>query len=169
MKKNNKGFSLIETLIVSAFVVSALIYLYTQITAVKTNYDITFNYNSVEALYGANIISDYLNENGYTTIINMISVNGSLYVDITNNTYIDSGSASYYDSLIEKLDIDMVLFTTEDTTPIIEEFDKTESVLEDVIDMDLINFMDRINSDGASLYRIVVKYNDGAYATIQFS
>ena len=54
MKKNEKGFVLLETLIVTTFVVSTLIFLYTQFSNIKTSYDASFRYNTVEGLYDAN-------------------------------------------------------------------------------------------------------------------
>jgi len=171
MKNNNKGFSLIETLIVSTFVVSSLIYLYTQINAVKTNYDISFKYNTVVDLYSTNLIGDYLNRSGYTTIINGLSDGVFKYYNITTNTYIDSGSSEYYNDLISKINVTKVIFTTEDVTDLIDYLESEEVTTEDaeLIDGELIKFMKRIDNDGASLYRIITEFSDGTYATIQFS
>ena len=47
MKKNSKGFTLVETLIVSAFVIGTLTYLFIQINNSITNYDIAFKYDAV--------------------------------------------------------------------------------------------------------------------------
>ena len=59
MKKNNKGFTLIETLIVSTFVAATLTYLFIQINNTLTNYDITYRYDSINAIYNANTIRSY--------------------------------------------------------------------------------------------------------------
>lgn len=177
MKKNNKGFSLIETLIVSAFVVTSLIYLYRQITTVKTSYDISFRYNTVEGLYGADIISDYLKDNGYTKMIRTLSNTEEpiiRYCDITNNTNIDFGSSTYYNDLIDKLDVKLAIFTNEDLTDLIAYLD-SDSVIESDLNFfgdeldDLLNFMEGINADGLTMYRIIVLYEDNTFATIQFS
>ena len=44
MKKRNKGFILLETLVVSTFIITLLIYLYVQFSNLKKSYDISFRY-----------------------------------------------------------------------------------------------------------------------------
>ena len=66
MKKRNKGFMLIETLVVSTFIISTLIYLYVQFTNLKKSYDISFRYDTIPGLYSAKEIDKFINNNyGY--------------------------------------------------------------------------------------------------------
>lgn len=111
MKKNNKGFTLIETLIVSAFLIGTLTYLFIQINNTKTNFDISFKYDEVNSTYNAKIIANYLNENGYKNLIKYTFNTG--YIDITNSSLV-SGDSNYYRKLIEKTKVKNILFTTED-------------------------------------------------------
>jgi len=75
MKKNQKnGFMLIETLLVSTFVLGVLTYLFAQFSALKRNYDDNFKYNTVPALYGIKNMNQYITRyNGYNTLISNIN------------------------------------------------------------------------------------------------
>ena len=44
MKKNNRGFTLVETLVVSAFIVGILIFLFSQFSRLKSSYEASFEY-----------------------------------------------------------------------------------------------------------------------------
>ena len=73
MKKRNKGFILLETLVVSTFIITVLIYLYIQFTNLKKSYDISFRYDTISGLYGAKEIDKFINNNyGYTDFLEKI-------------------------------------------------------------------------------------------------
>ena len=59
-KNKNLGFTIVETLIVSVFVASVLILLYSQISRVEDIYWRSYTYNMTESLYNSKKISDYL-------------------------------------------------------------------------------------------------------------
>ena len=59
-KMNNKGFLMVEALIVSTFVVTVLIYFFVQFKKVDNSFEISYTYNTVNGLYAVNNISDYL-------------------------------------------------------------------------------------------------------------
>lgn len=63
MKKNNKGFMLAEVFIVSSFVLGVLVYTFIQINSIMKNYNKSFSYDTVQGLYIANEIKNYLNYN----------------------------------------------------------------------------------------------------------
>ena len=58
---NKKGFVLAETLIVTTIVASFLIYMFVQLTNLKSSYDISLKSNTVESLYALSDIIDFLN------------------------------------------------------------------------------------------------------------
>ena len=67
MKKN--GFMLAEVLIVSTLLIGVMVFMYTQIRTLTLNYTRSFNYNTVDGLYGARVIKDFLmNENTYKNV-----------------------------------------------------------------------------------------------------
>ena len=61
MKKNNKGFMLIETLIVTTFVAGVLLFLFFQLTSLNNSYTEYYNYNTTEGLYALEDVKDYIN------------------------------------------------------------------------------------------------------------
>ena len=52
-KNNNKGFMLLETMIVSAFIITTLTFLYVQFSNLKKSYEESFKYDSIPELYKA--------------------------------------------------------------------------------------------------------------------
>jgi len=67
MKKNNKGFMLLETLIVSTIILSTLIFLFIQFSNIKTSYEISFTHNTIPGIYIAKELSDFLVTSGNNT------------------------------------------------------------------------------------------------------
>lgn len=52
MKKlNNKGFMLVEILVVSVFISTVLVVLFVQFKKINKSYEVSFNYNTVDGLY----------------------------------------------------------------------------------------------------------------------
>lgn len=52
MKKlNNKGFMLVEILVVSVFISTVLVVLFVQFKKINNSYEVSFNYNTVDGLY----------------------------------------------------------------------------------------------------------------------
>lgn len=160
MKKNDKGFTLIETLIVSAFVAATLTYLFIQMNNTLTNYDITFRYDTINGIYNANVISNYLKENNYANLINLTSSNG--YVDITTSSNVN-GDSSYYGLILDKINAKTVLFTSEDMVQIKNNI-KTSAYSEE-----LKRYIQKKDSDNTltNAYIIIVEYKDNTFATVR--
>ena len=61
MKKiNNKGFMLVEVLVVSVFISSILIVMFVQFKKINNSYNVSFNYNTVDSLYLLNNVKKRL-------------------------------------------------------------------------------------------------------------
>ena len=56
-KKNNKAFLLAESLIVTTFVLTVLIYLYAQFKNLMTEYKNSYRYNNVQDIYNLGAVS----------------------------------------------------------------------------------------------------------------
>lgn len=158
MKKNNKGFTLIETLIVSTFVAATLTYLFIQLNNTLTNYDITFRYDPINGIYNSNVISTFLEENGYQNLTTLLETNG--YVDITSGSNIN-GNSTYYNLIIDKTNIKTILFTTEDMVSIKENI-KTSAYSEE-----LKRYIQKKDSDSSltNKYIIIVEFKDNTFTT----
>ena len=158
MKKSNKGFTLIETLIVSTFVVVTLTYLFIQINYTLTNYDITFRYDSITGIYNTNLITEYLKQNGYQNLINLISTNG--YVDITISSNVN-GDSTYYNLIIDKTNIKTILFTSEDMIQI------KENIKDSSYSEELKRYIEKkdTNSLLTNRYIVIIEFNDNTFAS----
>ncbi len=62
-KMNNKGFLLAESLIVSTFVLTVLIFLFIQFRSIMISNKRTYTYNSIEDIYSLGSVSDYYKNN----------------------------------------------------------------------------------------------------------
>lgn len=156
MKKNNSGFMLAETLLVTTFVAGVLIYLYIQFISLNNNYQDSYKYNTVEDLYALADIVDFINTDE----------SAKLYIDsnIDNMKYIDISNCSLFsqkDICTKLLSIENVseIFITKNVVPKSQIVGYTSG---------LMKFMKKINSSGLEPYRVVASFNNKTYATIRF-
>lgn len=63
MKKNNKGFTMLETLVASTLIVSTLVFLYIQFNNLVTGYDESFQFNTVQGIHHAKQLVKYYQTN----------------------------------------------------------------------------------------------------------
>lgn len=164
MKKNNKGFSLIETLIVSSFVVGTLVFLFSQFVVLKNNYNRSFKYNTVQAIYKAKNIDRYLSGIEYRNIINGVGNSSRGYVDISNcTTHITNNN--YCKTLFSKLDVKTVVVSKENLDNLKEDLNSNNPYTES-----FYQFIERQKEKiTGSNYRIIVEFNDDTYATVVLS
>lgn len=154
MKKNNeKGFMLIETLLVSLFVAGTLIYLYVQFSNLNRNYNDSFAYNTVGGLYALVDVKDFLE-------VNITSVEDEIY----DNSYSDDICAIIPDSeycyqLLEAENI---------KTLIVAYNDLSNSNIPSNLDEGFKDFINKVNPVGEEDFRIVAEFNDNTYATLRF-
>ena len=148
MQKNNKGYMLAETLIVTTFVAGVLIFLFMQFSKLSASYGDYYTYNTTEGLYALEDIKDYIesDSNMYNKIKNNITFNN--YINITNCDYFTN--KEYCNKLLELENISEIYVMANNT--------KVKTV-SNTID----NFLGKINSEGNETYRIVAKFNDGKF------
>lgn len=156
---NNKGFMLIETLLVSVFVVSTLIFVYIQFEKVRNSYQTSFEYNTINGVYGADTILKYLKENEIENLNNAIK-DGRTYVDISNCPGGYLSNTSFCQRLLTDLKVKKIFYTTVDIT----EFKK--KINQAAISNKLKQFIRSIKSSDETGYRLIVEYEDNTYATI---
>lgn len=157
MKKNSKGFTLVETLIVSAFVIGTLTYLFIQINNSITNYDIAFKYDAVNDIYNTNIIKNYILDNGYAEFKNQMN-NG--YLDITDYVI---GNISYYELIKKNTNSKRILFINENMIEIKENLNNTD------FSEELKRYIKRYdnNTTLTTGYVLVVEYNNDHIASLR--
>ena len=157
-KKRNKGFMLIETLLVSTFVLGAMTYIIMQFSALKRSYDNSFKYNTVVGLYGIQSLDEYAKKYSLYNTLKGSANGASGYIDtICSNT-----SASFNcTNLISDLNIEKVLFVKDSIFK--SKVNTNYSLFQN--DYDLYQFAKKIswNDNG---YHWIIKYKDNTFATI---
>ena len=159
MKKKQKGFVLVETLVVSLLVLTVLIFLFLQLNTINLNYQKSFRYNTVEGLYSANNMKIYILKNGYENLVKEMNEKKS-YIDITNCQNSSLNNTSQCSNLIKALQIKKILFTT----------DNVESLLtqNEVFEQKFLDFMKYMKTNQENKYRLIIAFENDTYATIKF-
>ena len=159
-KMNNKGFALVETLVVTIFIATVLIFLFIQLSNLSSSYEDSFNYNSVEGLYALDDIKDYIESDTDAYMFIEDELSDNTYIDISDCS-VFSGE-SYCKQLLdlEKIDIVILVLNLADY----------ESILTDMSDYPegLKTFISKINNNGDEPYRIIASFENGTYATVRF-
>lgn len=166
-KSNNKGFMLLETLIVSTVILSTLVFLYIQFVNVKSSYEVSFRYNTIPGLYMSEEISTFLTENGYTTLQsyldNHLSSNHG-YVNITSSSSV-TGNSDLYTNMINDMNISYVLFVNDDLTTI-KTYLSSGSYDGSVFNQEFRKYILKLTTGGTNKYRLIVAFNDNTFASI---
>lgn len=159
MKKNqNKGFMLIETLLVSTFVLGVLTYLFVQFSALKRSYSDDFKYDTVPGLYAIKNINQYIMKQGaYNTL--KTNVNQLGYLDFSCAMI----SGTTCSDLFNNIDVEKVYFVKDNV------FKNNINIDVPILsnDDELYRFCKKINfSEGENSYHLIAKYKDNTYATM---
>ena len=178
-KKNNKGFLLVETLIVSTFAASTMIFIFIQFRRITTEYDRSFSYNTVEGLYATHEINKYILNNGFEKIVEYMSGRTEDGETADPEPYVilyDGNSCSsvylyetdYCNHLMKELNVKQVLVTYSDLN--------TDHFRENIDDYDQFDqgfkrFVKYIKYDEGDTEllkkRTIVTFNDDTYATLK--
>ena len=153
MKKNNSGFALVETLIVSIVVATILIYIYVQYTTLQNNYDESFRYNDVDDLYELEQIKNYINtmpSDMKSTITNSINTNS--YAIITINSGFD-----FVEQVLDDIGAKYLIITYADPNDI----DTTD------LSNNVKKMLKKINNKSSN-YRLIIEYENNNIATMTF-
>jgi len=154
-KINNKGFMLVETLIVTTFVAGVLIFLFIQFNNLSKAYDDSYVYNTPEGLYALEDIKKYVDTDiDLLTYINE-NIESLKYIDITDCNLFNN--KNYCLKLFELENIDKIFITTNN-------FEK-ESITR--YKEDFIIFINKINEEGEEKYRLVASFKNSTFATLR--
>lgn len=84
MIKNQKGFAITEVLILSTVIIGVLVFMYAQFKSINRSYQYSFKYDTPEAMYLANNIVNFINEDKYDYLVSQMAFKKNGYMDITN-------------------------------------------------------------------------------------
>lgn len=84
MKKvNNRGFILVETVVVGVIVLSIFVMIYQNLVPAVGDYETRIHYDDIDSVYAANMFFNLLNsDTNYSSIMSLANSNG--YVDLTD-------------------------------------------------------------------------------------
>ena len=165
MKKDNKGFLLAESLIVSTFILTVLILLYIQFSNLVTNYKNSYSYNNVESIYNLSSMSNYLLENHI--IVNDFLNENKPYVLISKNgnCNVEIGiTDNFCDEISKNMNAKTIIYTASDLTDIKNYVLNTE---DKDIGPKFRNFISRVETKTIqNKGRLFAEFNNETYATI---
>lgn len=157
MKK--KGFMLAEVLIVSTLLVGTLSFMYIQLRTLTINYNKSFKYNTVDGLYGARIIKDFLiNEDEYNLF------NKTSFIDVNKINRID-----LFNALVNELGIDKIVVSNNINSVygyLTNNYENANSYSGKTEYYEsFITFVSTLKDSGK---HIIVAYNDGTFCDFKF-
>ncbi len=168
MKKNNeKGFSLVETLVTATFIMGTLVFLFVQFRSISQNYQTSFKYNSVQGLYALESMRMFYLQDNFSGIANNYRSGSMKYLDLSTcpSSYIRE--TSYCMDLVNSLKIKTILMTDADMSYLLAVLNGVED-----IEPGMKRFIRTIKNDEAGTllkYRLIVEMEDGTYANIKVS
>ncbi len=165
MKKNNRGFLLAESLIVSTFVLTILILLYVQFSNLTTNYKNSYNYNNVESIYDLSSIANYLKTNNYDLSSKLTKSKPYVIVFEDDSCNMDAGIIdTFCDNLANKMDAKKIIYTSSDISVIQKYVSENEDTN---INQSLRDFITKVETTPVqNKGRLFAEFNNGTYATI---
>ena len=162
MIKNNKGFALTEILILSAVVIGVLTFMYIQFKNINRSYQYSFKYDTVEGMFLANNIVNYINNDNYDILVEKLNTNQEGYLDITSCDLELFQTPLFCEQLIQKSEIKQIIFTNENASKLKANMQKLDNDFQEYIKK-----IKTINTEND--YRIIIKYNDGTFTTMRFN
>lgn len=160
MAKRNRGFALVETLIVSTVVATILIYIFIQFNNLTAKYENSFRYNDVDDLYRLDNMTSFINSlplDNKNLIIEEINSNSKVLIALEDGIYTNINYFDNYDSFLEDLNVRNMVITKAD----IDDLDTTN------LSQNMKNMIKKIDGNGSN-YRLIVEFNNDSLATIKF-
>ncbi len=193
MKFNKKGFMLVETLVVTTLVSTILVTLYVQFSNIINNFNRTFKYNSSDNLYAVYNIENFIRNDKNTDNTEQFYINLQKeldtaianktnpyhYVEINTSCTGSSGNVyqvfqcTNFSKIVNFYEIERILFTYSNVNFQDVDYQKLKSPGEDSNFEKFIKSIhpsttntDDLNNVENATYRLIVKFKDGEYATL---
>lgn len=163
MKKlNKKGFMLTETLVVATFIVTTLVFLYTQVRTINKSYTNGFKYNGSEELYALGNISSYLQSNGLNLIGPASISTSSKYIEVSSCRDSYLSETTYCKALMTSLNIKKVIITNQNLEEL-KGIMKNDNELSEEMKQFITSVKYDKNKTG---YRLIAEFLNGTFATL---
>ena len=149
MKKNNKGFTILETLITSTLIISTLVFLYVQFSNLKKNYQESFEFNTVRGIHKAKELAKFYKNN------KSLRCTFSSTTPCVNNADTDE---EYQIFNVLKLSNSILMSDYSD-------YNIDYTSVSSVCDENCQKFANKVRTN-TTYARLVVIYSDGTYASV---
>ncbi len=170
MKKlNNKGFLLVETIVVATFTLTVLIVLFLQFKNLLVSYNNSYNYNTVEGIYDLKNVKKYISqyENKENTLTKQLSSASKPYLVFYNgncNVDLGIGGTNFCEEIMKQGNFKTVLFSHSDATDLKNYLKSNEdSNISENMKI-LIKSLKKVENQN----RLIAEFTDGTLATIVF-
>lgn len=160
MKKNCKGFVLVEFLTVSIFVLGVLIFLTVQFNSINKSYNRSFKYDTVPDLYFARNIKNMILNDSYDNLKD--KVNQDKFVDFTDCDTAYFNSRNYCKALLKSEKVKKAIFVTQDLVSF-----KTTDYYKN-LDESFKLYISRLKSNNNGSYMILLEFDDDTYTSLRF-
>ena len=155
-KKNNKGFMLTETLVVSTLIITVLLTVYIEFRRINRNINQGFNYDSVSSMYSLYNVKEYIEQENYSVMISRLDLND--YVDITDCDNYYFSDVNYCKAILNNADITKIIITKENMYSLLKN---------NTLDEELMSYIKRIKYEKADGYRLIASFKDGSFANVK--
>lgn len=162
---NNKGFMLLETLIVSTVILGTLVFLYVQFVNVKSSYEVSFKYNTVPGIFMANEIGNLIAESSAITKLPTVT-------NATNNYYYsldDQAASSFFTSTVETnmykkmkstINADYVLIVSDNLANFKDHLSGGNGTVSEIFTPQFKKFILNLETDNTNKYRLIIQFSD---------
>jgi len=155
-----KGFMLAEVLIVSTLLIGVMSFMYVQTNSINKAYSREFKYNTVDGLYGARIIKEFL-----SIKYNLNNLNATSFVNK------NSLNSNYFNKLMEKFDILKIIITNNNENVynfLVNNYSQNTPYIgtDSTYYEKLVEFSSKLENDGKK--HIIVAYKDGTICDYKF-
>ena len=166
--KNNRGFLLAESLVVSTFVLTVLIFLFVQYQNLMTTYKNNTDYNNPEAIYNLGSFGQYLNADPSRLTSLSDSLGSNAYIRVYDKSSggcnVNLGLGTFCDTLFNAAGAKKVIYVGSDLTNL-KNYIKNND--DSYLNQSLRDFIRRIDADAIeNKGRLIAQFDNGYYATV---
>ena len=135
---------------------------------VKTNYDISFRYNTIPGLYQTKEITNYFNNYGHSTLSTILdnSNNGYLNISASTSYFEINSNITLYKNLVNEIKAKTILFVNDDLSILKQYITNTSDDISGVIDEELKRYILRLTTDATNKYRIIIEFQNNTFASV---
>ena len=161
-KMNNRGFLLVESLVVTTFVLTVLVFLFVQFKNLFNSYENSYDYNTVEGIYNLNTFKNYLTSPDVS-----VSRNGNYTVifEGTSCSNVNSFNNDVCNNLGKAMNLKTLIYLDESKLDSLK--DSLKDSGDSVFTSSYKDFLSRLKEQSNDI-RLIGQFNDGTYATITY-